>query len=164
MRQPPAQAAPTRQPKQVQVRAEPALEYDAWERDALVGADDSAPAPFWRDWYARPAPYRRLSDLRGRVAVYGGTEDRTAPPRHSRRSHLLHRAATAAGLESRLTVHPHLGHLLSPHGVRAAHVRAVRSGLPAFGGRLGGRTAAHRAPVGLSTASRRPGRQFSRRG
>ncbi|QKW22445.1 alpha/beta fold hydrolase [Kitasatospora sp. NA04385] len=93
------------------LRAELAWEYDAWERGALDGSDGTAPASFWRDWYAQPAPYRRLSGLRGRVAVHVGTEDWTTPPRHA---HLLHRAATAGGLESRLTVHPGLGHLLSP--------------------------------------------------
>ncbi|MFF0387635.1 alpha/beta hydrolase family protein [Kitasatospora sp. NPDC004615] len=93
------------------LRAELALEYDAWEDAALTGGDDSAPASFWRDWFAQPAPYRRLAALTGRIAVHVGAEDWTTPPRQA---HLLHRAALRHGLRSRLSIHPRLGHLMSP--------------------------------------------------
>ncbi|MGW4694657.1 alpha/beta hydrolase family protein [Kitasatospora cineracea] len=109
------------------LHAELTWEYDAWERGALDGADDSAPASFWRDWYAQPAPYRRLAGLRGRVAVHVGAEDWTTPPRQA---HLLHRAASAYGLRSRLTVHPGLGHLLSPRS--AAGLRTYGPFDPGF--------------------------------
>ncbi|GLW56379.1 alpha/beta hydrolase family protein [Kitasatospora phosalacinea] len=93
------------------LRAELALEYDAWEDAALAGDEASAPASFWRDWYAQPAPYRRLAGITGRIAVHVGAEDWTTPVRQA---HLLHRAALAHGLRSHLHVHPRLGHLMSP--------------------------------------------------
>ncbi|MFF4343095.1 serine aminopeptidase domain-containing protein [Kitasatospora sp. NPDC001540] len=93
------------------LRAELALEYDAWEDAALAGDEESAPASFWRDWFAQPAPYRRLAGITGRLAVHVGAEDWTTP---TRQAHLLHRAALARGLRSQLHVHPRLGHLMSP--------------------------------------------------
>ncbi|MEV7217585.1 alpha/beta fold hydrolase [Kitasatospora cineracea] len=121
-------------PERFGPRADPELlhaaltwEYDEWERGALDGADDSAPASFWRDWYAQPAPYRRLAGLRGRVAVHVGTDDWTTPPRQA---HLVHLAATAYGLHSRLTLHPGLGHLLSPRS--AAGLRTYGPFDPGF--------------------------------
>ncbi|WP_033214949.1 alpha/beta hydrolase family protein [Kitasatospora phosalacinea] len=93
------------------LRAELALEYDAWEDAALAGKDETAPASFWRDWFAQPAPYRRLAGITGRLAVHVGAEDWTTP---TRQAHLLHRAALARGLRSQLHVHPGLGHLMSP--------------------------------------------------
>jgi pimeloyl-ACP methyl ester carboxylesterase len=93
------------------LRAELAVEYDTWERQALAHGDESAPASFWRDWFAQPAPYRRLAGIAGRLTVHVGAEDWTTPPRQA---HLLHRAALAQGLQSQLTVHPRLGHLMSP--------------------------------------------------
>jgi dienelactone hydrolase len=94
-----------------QLRAELAFDYDAWEHRALEHGEESAPSSFWRDWYAQPAPYRRLAGMSGRVMIHVGAEDWTTPSRQAR---LLHRAALAHGLRSRLTVHPQLGHLMSP--------------------------------------------------
>ncbi|MFD6309729.1 alpha/beta hydrolase family protein [Streptomyces nigra] len=93
------------------LRAELALEYDTWERQALAHGDDSAPASFWSDWYAQPAPYLRLAGITGRITIHVGAEDWTTPPRQA---HLLHRAALDHGLRSDLSVHPRLGHLMSP--------------------------------------------------
>jgi pimeloyl-ACP methyl ester carboxylesterase len=93
------------------LRAELAVEYDTWEREALAHGDESAPASFWRDWFAQPAPYRRLAGITGRLTVHVGAEDWTTPPRQA---HLLHHAALAHGLQSQLTIHPRLGHLMSP--------------------------------------------------
>ncbi|RKE17914.1 S9 family peptidase [Streptomyces sp. TLI_171] len=93
------------------LRAELALEYDAWEDAALAEGEESAPASFWRDWFAQPAPYRRLSRITGRIAVHVGAEDWTTP---TRQAHLLHRAALAQGLHAQLSIHPRLGHLMSP--------------------------------------------------
>ncbi|WP_330288665.1 alpha/beta hydrolase family protein [Streptomyces sp. NBC_00576] len=93
------------------LRAELAFEYDTWEQQALGRGDESAPASFWRDWFAQPAPYRRLAGITGRMTIHVGAEDWTTPPRQA---HLLHHAALAHGLQSQLTVHPRLGHLMSP--------------------------------------------------
>ncbi|SDP32902.1 Alpha/beta hydrolase family protein [Streptomyces sp. cf386] len=92
------------------LRAELAWEYDTWEQQALVNGDESAPASFWRDWFAQPAPYRRLAGITGRMTIHVGAEDWTTPPRQA---HLLHHAALAQGLRSELTIHPRLGHLMS---------------------------------------------------
>jgi len=93
------------------LRAELAFDYDTWEQQALVHGDESAPASFWRDWFAQPAPYRRLAGITGRMTIHVGAEDWTTPPRQA---HLLHHAALGHGLRSQLTVHPRLGHLMSP--------------------------------------------------
>ncbi|WP_393073592.1 alpha/beta hydrolase family protein [Streptomyces sp. LN704] len=93
------------------LRAELALEYDTWERQALVHGDESAPASFWHDWFAQPAPYHRLAGITGRMTIHVGAEDWTTPPRQA---HLLHHVALAHGLRSELTIHPRLGHLMSP--------------------------------------------------
>ncbi|UFQ19071.1 MULTISPECIES: alpha/beta hydrolase family protein [Streptomyces] len=93
------------------LRAELAREYDDWEQQALAHGDESAPASFWRDWYLQPAPYRRLAGITGRMMIHVGAEDWTTPPRQA---HLLHHAALTRGLRSQLTVHPRLGHLMSP--------------------------------------------------
>ncbi|MGW4382473.1 hypothetical protein [Kitasatospora sp. NPDC004531] len=93
------------------LRAELAVDYDAWQDTALADGDNEAPASFWRDWFAQPAPYRRLSTLTGHLTIHVGAEDWTTP---TRQAHLLHRAALRHGLHSHLTIHPHLGHLMSP--------------------------------------------------
>lgn len=93
------------------LRAELAFEYDNWEQQALAQGEETAPASFWRDWFAQPAPYRRLAGVTGRITIHVGAEDWTTPPRQAR---LLHRAALAHGMRSQLTVHPRLGHLMSP--------------------------------------------------
>ncbi|WP_405009224.1 hypothetical protein [Kitasatospora sp. NBC_01539] len=93
------------------LRAELAFAYDTWEERALGHGEESAPASFWRDWFAQPAPYRRLAGISGRMTIHVGAEDWTTPPRHA---HLLHHAALAHGVRSQLTVHPRLGHLMSP--------------------------------------------------
>ncbi|SEM59576.1 alpha/beta hydrolase family protein [Streptacidiphilus jiangxiensis] len=109
------------------LRAELALEYDDWERRALAEGDESAPASYWRDWFAQPAPYTRLAHLTGRISIHVGAEDWTTPPRQA---HLLHRAALAHGLTSQLTIHPRLGHLMSPSS--AAGLRTYGPFDPAF--------------------------------
>ncbi|MGK5441570.1 alpha/beta hydrolase family protein [Micromonospora sp. URMC 105] len=93
-----------------QLRAEIILEYDEWERRAQTSGDEAAPASFWQDWYAQPAPHHRLARLAGALTIHVGAEDWTTPPRHA---WLLHSAARAHGLRSELTVHPGLGHLMS---------------------------------------------------
>ncbi|MFJ5233215.1 alpha/beta hydrolase family protein [Kitasatospora sp. NPDC088391] len=94
-----------------QLRAELAAAYDAWELRATGHGDESAPASFWSDWFAQPAPLRRLSGTSGAMTIHVGAEDWTTPPRHA---WSVHRAAVGQGLRSDLTVHPRLGHLMSP--------------------------------------------------
>ncbi|MEY9872997.1 pimeloyl-ACP methyl ester carboxylesterase [Streptacidiphilus sp. MAP12-33] len=93
------------------LRAELALEYDTWERQARSQGEESAPASYWSDWFAQPAPYLRLAGITGAISIHVGAEDWTTPPRQA---HLLHHQAQAHGLDSQLTIHPRLGHLMSP--------------------------------------------------
>jgi len=93
------------------LRALITLEYDEWELRAQTTGDDDAPASFWQDWYAQPAPHHRLAHLSGTLTIHVGAEDWTTPARHA---WLLHTTAQARGLRSDLTVHPGLGHLMSP--------------------------------------------------
>jgi pimeloyl-ACP methyl ester carboxylesterase len=81
-----------------------------WSGRVLSVGDDSAPVGFWRSRRAQPATHELLSGLRGRVHIHVGEDDWTTPPRQS----LLLADVAPDGLEVQVTVHPDLGHLLSP--------------------------------------------------
>jgi hypothetical protein len=85
-------------------------QHDTFVRDLFATGDESSPAEYWLTRRAHPPMAQSLATLRGRVWLHVGDEDWTTPPRQA---WLLAHSAPP-GLDVQVTVHPDLGHLLSP--------------------------------------------------
>lgn len=85
-----------------------------WHEDevsTVLSKGDGEVAPdFFRDWCAQIPAFRRIAAVQGQAFIHVGGDDWTTPPRQA---WLLH-AAALAGLSAEVTVHPGLGHLMSP--------------------------------------------------
>lgn len=81
---------------------------DRFIHDLFTTGDPNGPAEYWRSRRTNPPLAETLAAHNGPVRLHVGDEDWTTPPRQT---HLL---AHTTHPDLTVTIHPDLGHLLSP--------------------------------------------------